>query len=186
MEEIILLSRVRGSVTNNNGLWIKWLGLLALLLQLQSMITARNRWLCKTRSIPCWTKSVFSYTVTNDQRTIPSGWTEWRATTHLRTNPLLRVLTCPPVITSKKRTKTTTSNSKLSFCLIRYHKNMATLWLSPAYPLERKRVLASSCLATDCRSGSTIPTSSRWLLNRCLAMVILVTILLSRVTRHEV
>jgi hypothetical protein len=56
------LSRVRGSVTNNNGFWIGWLDSLALLLQLQS---AHNRWLSKTRSIPYWTTSVFSSTVTD-------------------------------------------------------------------------------------------------------------------------
>jgi hypothetical protein len=44
-------SRDRGSVTNNNGLWIGWLDLLALLLQLQLIITAHNQWLPKTRSI---------------------------------------------------------------------------------------------------------------------------------------
>jgi hypothetical protein len=58
-----ILSRVWGSVTNNNGLWIGWLDLLALLLQLQSIITAHNQWLPETRSIPYWTISVCSYTV---------------------------------------------------------------------------------------------------------------------------
>jgi hypothetical protein len=33
--------------------------------QLKSLITAHNRWLTKTRSIPSWTKSVFSSTVTD-------------------------------------------------------------------------------------------------------------------------
>jgi hypothetical protein len=55
----IMLSRVRGSVTNNNGFWIGWSNLLALLLQLQSIITARNRF------IPYCTTSVFSSTVTD-------------------------------------------------------------------------------------------------------------------------
>jgi hypothetical protein len=58
-------SRVRGSVTNNNGFWIGWFNLLALLLQLQSIVTAHNQWLLKTRSIPYWTTSVFSSTVTD-------------------------------------------------------------------------------------------------------------------------
>jgi hypothetical protein len=35
-------SRVRGSVTNNNGLWIGWLDLLALLLQLLLIAIAYN------------------------------------------------------------------------------------------------------------------------------------------------
>jgi hypothetical protein len=61
----MILSRVRGSVINNNGFWIGWLDLLALLLQLQSIIRAHKRWLPKTRSIPYWTTSVFSSTVTD-------------------------------------------------------------------------------------------------------------------------
>jgi hypothetical protein len=51
-------------VTNNNGFWIGWLDLLALLLELQSIIKAHNQWHSKTRSIPYWTTSVFSSTVT--------------------------------------------------------------------------------------------------------------------------
>jgi hypothetical protein len=39
-------------------------------LQLESIITARNQWFSTTRSIPCWTTSVFSSTVTNDERRI--------------------------------------------------------------------------------------------------------------------
>jgi hypothetical protein len=35
--------------------------------QLQLIITARNQWLPKTCSIPYWTTSVFSSTVTNDE-----------------------------------------------------------------------------------------------------------------------
>jgi hypothetical protein len=38
-------------VTNNNGFWIKWL----------------DQWLSRTRSIPYWTTSVFSFTVMNDK-----------------------------------------------------------------------------------------------------------------------
>jgi hypothetical protein len=52
-------------MTNNNGFWIGWLNLLALLLQLQPIITAHNKWLPKTWSIPYWTASVFSSTVTD-------------------------------------------------------------------------------------------------------------------------
>jgi hypothetical protein len=56
---------MRGFVTNNNGFWIEWLNLLALLLQIQPTITAHNQWLSKTRSIPYWTASVFSFAVTD-------------------------------------------------------------------------------------------------------------------------
>jgi hypothetical protein len=60
----IILSRVRGSVTNNNGFWIGWSALLPPSLQLQPITTAQNQWLSKTRSIPDWPTSVFSSTVT--------------------------------------------------------------------------------------------------------------------------
>jgi hypothetical protein len=44
------------------------IGFIGTSLQLQSIITSHNQWLSKTRSIPCWTTSVFSSTVTNDER----------------------------------------------------------------------------------------------------------------------
>jgi hypothetical protein len=52
-------------MANNNEFWIRWLDLLTLLEQLQPVMTTPNQWLSTTRSIPHWTKSVFSYTVTN-------------------------------------------------------------------------------------------------------------------------
>jgi hypothetical protein len=52
-------------MTINNGFWIGWLDLLALLLQLQSTETAHNLCLSKTRSIPYWTRSAFSSAVTD-------------------------------------------------------------------------------------------------------------------------
>jgi hypothetical protein len=66
-----ILPCVWGSVTNNNGLWIGWLDLLALQLQLQSIITDHTQWLSKTRSISYWTMSVFCC---EDQRRIPCNW----------------------------------------------------------------------------------------------------------------
>jgi hypothetical protein len=51
------------SVTNNTGFWIGWSDLLALLYNF-------NQWLSTTRSIPYWTLSVFSSSVTNDERRI--------------------------------------------------------------------------------------------------------------------
>jgi hypothetical protein len=56
MQEYIL-SRVRGSVTHNNGFWI---GFICPSINLHSTITAHNQWLSKTRSIPYWTTSAFS------------------------------------------------------------------------------------------------------------------------------
>jgi hypothetical protein len=89
-------------VTNNNGFWIEWLDLLAL--QLQLITTAHNQWLPKTRSIPCWTSSVFSSTVTDLVRIYESVTyeslrtsDEWRMRTHSRLNSL--------ELTSSRRTE---------------------------------------------------------------------------------
>jgi hypothetical protein len=41
------------------------IGFIGTSLQLQSIITAQNQWLPKTHSIPYWTTSVFSSTVTD-------------------------------------------------------------------------------------------------------------------------
>jgi hypothetical protein len=41
------------------------IGFIGTSLQLQWILTAYNPWLSKTRSIPCWTTSVFPSTVTN-------------------------------------------------------------------------------------------------------------------------
>jgi hypothetical protein len=64
-----VLSRVRGSVTNNNGFWIGWLDLLTPFFynhyNLKSIITTHNQWLPKIRSIPYWTTSVFFSIVTD-------------------------------------------------------------------------------------------------------------------------
>jgi hypothetical protein len=51
-------------------------------LQLIPIITAHNQWLSKTRSIPCWTTSVFSSTVTNlvliyESVTSPASVVRW-------------------------------------------------------------------------------------------------------------
>jgi hypothetical protein len=55
-----MLSRVRGSVINNNGFWMGRLDSLAILLQLQSSITVHNQWLLETRYIPYWATRGFS------------------------------------------------------------------------------------------------------------------------------
>jgi hypothetical protein len=65
---ILILSRIGVGVTDNNGFWIRWLGLLALRLQLQPIITAHNQWLPKIRSIPYWSTCVFSSPVTNAEQ----------------------------------------------------------------------------------------------------------------------
>jgi hypothetical protein len=63
--QFILFSRVRGSVTNNNGFRTAWLDLLTLLLKLQliTITTAHNRWFPKARFVSSWTTSVLPSTV---------------------------------------------------------------------------------------------------------------------------
>jgi hypothetical protein len=61
---------MRGLRDEYNGFWIGWLDLLTPSLQLQPLITEHKQWLSKTRSIPYWSTSVFSSTVTNDERKI--------------------------------------------------------------------------------------------------------------------
>jgi hypothetical protein len=59
----IILSRVRGSVTNNNGFWITWLDLLALLYNHNQLSQVAING-CLPRPIPYRTTDVFSSTVT--------------------------------------------------------------------------------------------------------------------------
>jgi hypothetical protein len=76
------------------------IGFIGTSLQLQSISTARNQWLSKTRSFPYWTTSVSSSTVTNDEWRIPSDWTEWRIRTQLRMNS---ALLCSALLCSAER-----------------------------------------------------------------------------------
>jgi hypothetical protein len=71
-------------------------------LQLQSIMTAHNQWLSKTRSVPYWTTSVFSSAVTNDERRITGHTMNCLLTSELRLpNEFCRAFSsCPPFITS--------------------------------------------------------------------------------------
>jgi hypothetical protein len=60
-----ILSYVRCSSTNNKGFWIGWLDLLALLIRLQWILTAQNRWLPKDLLISYRTTSVSPSIATN-------------------------------------------------------------------------------------------------------------------------
>jgi hypothetical protein len=108
-----ILSRVYGSMTNNNGLWIGWLDLLTPSLTITSK--AHNQWLLKTHSIPYWTTSVF-FSIATDliliYESLNSSTNDLRMTSHLRTNhddwllnslppqsQLTQSVTCPPFIT---------------------------------------------------------------------------------------
>jgi hypothetical protein len=57
---IIILSHMRGLRDEYKGFWIGWLDLLVLLYNYNQLYQ-----LPKTRSIPCWTTSVFSSTLTD-------------------------------------------------------------------------------------------------------------------------
>jgi hypothetical protein len=96
------------------------LDLLTLLLQLQSIITAHNQWLPKICSIPSWTTSVFSSTVTDlvliyesvtssmndesltNERRLHSDWIlfyEWLPISELSYRWMTyESITCPPFI----------------------------------------------------------------------------------------
>jgi hypothetical protein len=98
-------------VTNNNGFWIRWLDLLALLLQLQSIMTAHNQWLSMTSSIPCWTTSVFSSTMMNDESLL-THWT-------------LLQMNYDSFITSRQpEYRSPYPTVLLLFCVIRSHGNL--------------------------------------------------------------
>jgi hypothetical protein len=55
---ILILSRIRDSVTNNNEVWIGWLDLLTPSFTI-TLNYNHNRWLPKTRSISYWTTIIF-------------------------------------------------------------------------------------------------------------------------------
>jgi hypothetical protein len=139
-------------VTNNNRFWIGWLDLLALRLQLQSIITAHNRWLSQTRSIPYWTTSVFSSTVTNDERRITAHLPSWTELTSRR-----------------NEYKSTCLTVLRFFCFsvfIRCKGNIITEPLPSDVHISCLFVAAGTCLASrrlamDLRSGSTIPAFRR-------------------------
>jgi hypothetical protein len=74
----------------------------------------------------------------------------------------------------------TTSNSYLSFCLLsreRAYRTVAYQWTRSLLFDGAGTWLQNRCSAMDVRSGSTIPAVRRSLPNRCLAMVIFVTVI---------
>jgi hypothetical protein len=93
----------------------------ALLWQLQSVITAHNKWLLKIRPIPYWTTIVFCPTVTNDARRITYELTEFSNQSHV-----------PPVITSKRtkcRSPSQTVPPLYSVYLLLLNVCLASRWL---------------------------------------------------------
>jgi hypothetical protein len=75
------------------------IGFVGTSLQLESITTAHNQWLSATRSIHCWTASVFSSTVTNGERRNHCSHIELPWTTSVwRITPTSRVLMLRPTI----------------------------------------------------------------------------------------
>jgi hypothetical protein len=165
MEKIILLSRVRGSVTNNNGFWIRWLDSLALhynytindCLRLAPFLTG-----LRVISLPLWRMKNEEFLATESLNS--PDWTDFQATP----------------------TEITASNNQLSFRLTRYHENvcqprgnaLAFTSVSVAAETRVREPLASNGLAFWLHYSG----SQALLPNRRLATVILVTRLSSRMT----
>jgi hypothetical protein len=133
-----------------------WLYLLALLLQLQSIITAHNWCLSQTRSFPCWTTSVFSSTVTNDERRTPSHWIiELPYECRMIELSSTELASRGPKYRSPARTVRVILFSRC------HETCLSNRWLAMDYSLSIRCsgnvCLASRWLATDFRSDSTIP-----------------------------
>jgi hypothetical protein len=164
---LIVLSRVRGSVTKNNGFWIGWSDLLALLLQVQSIITDHNHWVLKTRSIPCWTTSVFSSAVTDLVLIYESvtssasvvrwltlhSWTLNSLTNEPRLNydSLATELSWTELTSRRTEYKSPSPTVRVLLCFIHCHGNvyLASCWLAMDFricSLQRERVLPKRCL----------------------------------------
>jgi hypothetical protein len=98
-------------------------------LQLKSIMTARNQRMSTTRSVPYWTTSVFSSTMTNDEWRISAEWI------------LLGVLTCPPFIISGE------PNTVNCHCVINLVLNKGGPNVDCVTP---RMCLPKRCLAMDC------------------------------------
>jgi hypothetical protein len=112
-----------------------------------------SQWLLTTRSIPYRTTNVFSSTVTNDER---------RITAHtLNSFWIFLRMNYDSFITSRRPEYRSPPRTVIILLLLREYvfvnircsgnvcQSVATLWPSAAYPLQRKRVLPSRCLAMD-------------------------------------
>jgi hypothetical protein len=120
------------------------IGFIGTSLHLQSIITADNQWLSQTRSIPYWTTSVFSSTVTNDKRRITSEWTELnrtsRRTEYRSSSPTVRVLLC--FIRCHENVCLASRWLSMNFCVCSLprkfaHQAVAQQWTSSLAPLFR-------------------------------------------------
>jgi hypothetical protein len=156
------VSRVHGSVTNNNGFCIGWSDLLALLLQLQPIMTAHNQWLSKTCSIPlldeCLLFHCDDWRMKNLLQLNSPDWTSFQ-TNEYKSSPTVHVLLC-------------------YWCFGYCHGNVFGELLASNRLLHLFVVMGtcspSHCLEMDVRSGSTIPALGRhvtidfWAADCCL------------------
>jgi hypothetical protein len=122
--------------------WIYWH------LPLQSLITAHNQWLPKTRSFHYWTTSVFSSTATDLDLIYESATSSTNAFSFTDESwRLTQSITCPPFITwgepNKDHYPSPPHGSSTIPCLSVAAETCVnsetTLWVLQAYPLPRKR-----------------------------------------------
>jgi hypothetical protein len=159
--------RVRGSVTEIIGSWIGWLDLLTPSFTIsfnynELYITDHNRWLLKTRSIPYWTTSAFSSTMTDlvlIYEPVTSTIDERRNTHDFTfTND-----DCTLTEFSSDSVTTEPINLRILPLQLRDASNREQHFhtLLRAYPVPRKGLLASRCLAMDDFSSKIVPAFSR-------------------------
>jgi hypothetical protein len=171
-----ILSRFWDPVTNtsNNGFWIGWFDLLALLLQLLLITINYNSsqsMTAKTHSTPYWTTSVFSsividlvliYELVTSSVSVVC-WFEHSITTAIWLTSLLQMtyksITCPPFT---PQCKTNIKHYFQQFRLFRVYPLLCKHELIPwhAKCCLANRVLASRCLAMNVCSDFTIPAFS--------------------------
>jgi hypothetical protein len=157
------VSRVRSSVTNNNGFWIGWLDLLELLWQLLLIsinYNSSNRWLSTTCPIPSWTTSAFSSTVT-DLILIYDSVTS--------SVSVVRCLTLHSWAPNSLTNKSAFTNDRLKNELVDYSStNESINYVSSFYNSERTEGRPSP--RTVRLLLRLFVVTGKCLLNRCLAM----------------
>jgi hypothetical protein len=140
IQPIYILSRIWGCVTNNNGFCIWWLGLLALRLQLQSIITVHT--------LNCfWTTCVW--------------WISMKES--LKISHRIKCTNALPFITSTRPECKSPCRKLILLCYsVCCHRNLVFSNLLPSNVSFvaiccSGNVISSRCSATDVRSGSNIP-----------------------------
>jgi hypothetical protein len=132
------------------------IGFIGTYLQLQSIITAHNQWLSKTRSIPYWTTGVFSSTVTDlvliyeSVTSTASTLDEGCLTTDLFSSARLLIsLTMENVYCL-------TDVTERAYWIVAYQ------WTAASVHCCGNVCLANLCLVMDFRSGSVVLAFRRY------------------------